>query len=85
MRFDLKKSPNPEPVCWHGLSISAAQQGNPILGSFLSVGHLILLLLDIEEALAGAFSFTPMEDQLRSVLARVPMTHNLEGGLSYER
>ena len=69
VHFDLRRNPNPSPVSWHGLSISAAQQGNRILGNFVNVGDLIVLSLEMEEALAGALPFVPMEDQPRNVLA----------------
>ena len=69
VHFDLRRNQNPSPVIWHGLSISAAQQGNPILGNFVNVGDLIVLSLEMEEALAGALPFVPMEDQPRNMLA----------------
>ena len=69
VHFDLRRNPNPSPVCWRGLSISANQQGNTILGNFVNVCDLIVMTLDMEEDLAGPLPFVKMEDQPRNVLA----------------
>ena len=69
VHFDLRRTSNPIPVCWRGLSISASRQGDTILGNFVNVGDLIVLSLEMEEDLAGSLPSVPMEDQPRSVLA----------------
>lgn len=43
VHFDLRRNANPTPVIWHGLSISAKQQAEVILGNFVNVGDLIVL------------------------------------------
>ena len=69
VHFDLRRNPNPNPVIWHGLSISAKQQDEVILGNFVNVGDLIVLSLEMEEDLNGPLPSVPMEDQPRRVLA----------------
>ncbi len=68
VHFELRRNPNPSPVCWHGLTISAKQQGKPILGNFVNVGDLIVLSLEMEEDVAGALPFVPMEDQPKNIV-----------------
>jgi hypothetical protein len=65
VHFDLRR--NPSLVCWRGLSISASQQGDTILGNFVNVGDLIVMTLDMEEDLAGPLPFVLMENQPRNV------------------
>lgn len=69
VHFDLRRNVNPNPVIWHGLSISAKQQDEVILGNFVNVGDLIVLSLEMEEDLDGPLPSVPMEDQPRRVLA----------------
>jgi hypothetical protein len=68
VHFDLRRNPNPNPVIWRGLSISARQQDEVILGNFVNVGDLIVLSLEMEEDLNGPLPFAPMEDQPKTVL-----------------
>ena len=67
VHFDLRRNPKPSLVCWRGLSISASQQGDTILGNFVNVGDLIVMTLDMEEDLAGPLPFVLMENQPRNV------------------
>jgi hypothetical protein len=69
VHFDLRRNPNPNsnPVIWHGLSISAKQQDEAILGNFVNVGDLIVLSLEMEEDLNGPLPFVPIEDYPRRV------------------
>ncbi len=55
--FDLKRTPNPEPVRWRGLTIERSHQGQPILGNFVNIGDLIILSLDMEESRSGPLPF----------------------------
>lgn len=68
VHFDLRRKTDPSPVYWHGLSISVKQQNQPILGNFVNIGDLIVLSLEMEEDLAGALPFVPMDDQPRNIL-----------------
>jgi len=68
VHFDLRRNPNPKPVIWHGLSISAKQQDEVILVRLVNVGDLIVLSLEMEEHLDGPLPSVPMEDQPRRVL-----------------
>lgn len=67
VHFDLKRNPNPHPVSWHDLKIGAQHQGDQILGNFVNVGDLIVLSLEMEEALAGPLPFVEMEDNPRNL------------------
>ncbi len=78
VHFDLRRNPNPNPVIWHGLSISAKQQDEVILGNFVNVGDLIVLSLEMEEHLDGPLPSVPMEDQPRRVLARSAPVHDVK-------
>ena len=68
VHFDLRRDPNPHPVIWRGLSITAKQQGEVILGNFVNVGDLIVLSIEMEEDLNGPLPFVQMEDQPRKAL-----------------
>ena len=65
VHFDVhpKAKKDPDPVHWRGLTISIDHQDQPILGNFLNVGDLIVLSLDMEEAISGALPWTEMDDQ----------------------
>lgn len=67
VHFDLKRNRSPYPVRWHDLTIGVKQQGDQILGNFVNVGDLIVLSLEMEEALAGPLPFVAMEDNPRNL------------------
>jgi len=50
-------------VHWRGLTISIDHQDQPILGNLLNVGDLIVLSLEMEEAISGALPWVDMNDQ----------------------
>ena len=47
------KNDNQQGVTWNELEITPNEQGTQILGTLVNQGDLVLLLIDMEESLAG--------------------------------
>jgi hypothetical protein len=63
VHFDLKRKPTHAPVRWRDLLITTDHQGHQILGNFVNIGDLMVLSLDMEEALTGPLPWVPLNEQ----------------------
>ena len=59
-KVNLNLKINPKPVNWRGLLITKENQDQEILGNFLNIGDLLVLSLDMEEAISGTIATVPM-------------------------